>query len=86
MYSVYTMKKDVMAGVRWEDHLTNEEVAERYCLRRLDGKLTTHGLRWFGHVSRREGEHPLGRPRKLWSKCVSDDLARMEIDAVIALA
>ena len=88
-----------MAGVRWEDHLTNEEVAERCGLRRLDGKLTSHRLRWFGHVARREGEHPLrevmdlqvdgrrpvGRPRKVWRKCVSDDLARAGIDAFTTL-
>ena len=88
-----------MAGVKWEDGLSNDEVAMRCGLQKLDQKLVTQRLRWFGHVTRREeenptkeilnieveGRRPVGRPRKTWRRCVDEDMARLGVGEESAL-
>ena len=39
-----------MAGMHWEDHLTNDDVAEMCGLAKLKCRLQVQRLRWFGHV------------------------------------
>ena len=87
-----------MAGVRWEDHLTNDDVAEMCGIEKLEYKLRAQRLRWFGHVVRAEeeqivrevfemevmGPRPVGRPRKSWRKCIDEELDRLGIRAECA--
>ena len=82
-----------MAGIRWEDRVSNVEVEERCGLGNLVGVLRRTRLRWFGHVSRREeghiikramdlevgGRRPAGRPRRRWRQCIEEDMRFLNI-------
>ncbi len=76
-----------LAGVRWQDRITSEEVA-RCGIREMEVILRQRRLQWFGHVRRAgqesvvkmveevvvEGRRPVGRPRKTWRKCIEQGL------------
>ena len=77
-----------MASVRWEDRVSNEEVAGRCGLEMICRKLRRRRLQWFGHVCRAEdgsllkmtsnmqapGVRPPGRPRRGWKQIVEGDM------------
>ena len=77
-----------MSRVRWKDKITNKEVRRRCGVENLEIRLRKMRLRWFGHVKRRdensklwramelevESKRPLGRPKKIWSKVVKEDM------------
>ncbi len=78
-----------LAGVRWQDRVTSEEVARRCGIREMEVILRQRRLQWFGHVRRAgqdsvvrmveevEGRRPVGRPRKTWRKCIEQDLNQL---------
>ena len=59
----------------------------------LEHRLGKTRLKWFGHVKRRdensilrraielevEGRRPIGRPKKIWSKVVEEDMRKLNI-------
>jgi hypothetical protein len=45
-----------MAGVRWQDRVSNGKEASRCGLEELEVELCRRTLRWFGHVAGVEGE------------------------------
>ena len=77
-----------MAGVHWEDQLTNDDVTEVCGIVKLECRLRAQRLRWFGHVLRGEEEgivkvvfemevagcRLVGRPRKSWKKSIDEEL------------
>ena len=82
-----------MAGVRLQEHVPSEEVADRCGLRQISDVLRTTRLRWYGHVKRREegealatvrdwtveGRRPRGRPRKTWMDNVREDMRSLNL-------
>ena len=82
-----------MAGVRWGDRVSNEEVRRRCGVENIGDSIRKARLRWFGHVRRREqnnilrramnleveGRRPVGGPRKTWRKVVEDDMTLLRI-------
>ena len=82
-----------MAGVRLQDHVRSEVVAERCGLRQIDEALRIRRLRWYGHVRRRrdgealatvrdwtvQGRRPRGRPRKKWMDNVREDMRSLNL-------
>ncbi len=78
-----------LAGVRWQNRVTSEEVARRCGIREMEVILWQRRLQWFGHVRRLgqdsvvkmvvevEGRRPVGRPRKVWRKCIEQDLNQL---------
>ncbi len=77
-----------MAGVRWHDRVTSEEVARRCGIREMEVILRHRRLQWFQHVWRAgqdsvvrmvevEGRRPVGRPRKIWRKCIEQNLNQL---------
>ena len=82
-----------IAGVKWRDRVTNEEVLKVCGLVDLGKRLQQRRLQWFGHVKRAEetliakveamkmeGRRPVGRPRKSWRKCVLEDIHALGIN------
>jgi len=67
-----------MAGVRWQDRISTEDVARRCGLKMIQDKLRQKRLQWFGHVRSEtegrvlklvdkievSGKRKVGRPRK----------------------
>ena len=66
-------------GIKWQDHVSNEEVLKRDSLPSIESILLQVQLRWAGHVTRmgdlrirkavffsefQEGKHDRGAPRK----------------------
>jgi len=47
-----------MAGMRWQDRISCEEVAKRCGLKMIQNKLRKRRLQWFGHV-RKETERKM---------------------------
>ena len=45
-----------MTGVKWQDGISSEEVAERCGVEDIQERIRQGRLQWFGHV-RREGEN-----------------------------
>ncbi len=80
-----------MAHVRWEDRVPAEEVRRR--VKDVIEVLRRSTLRWCGHVRRKEDDHvlrrasemevegvrPKGRPKKIWKRCVEEDIREMNI-------
>ena len=76
-----------MSRERLQDRITNEDVTRRCRVKNLEHRLRKVGLRWFGHVKRRdknsilrratelevEGRSPVCRPKMTWSKVVEED-------------
>ena len=68
-------------GIKWQDHVSNEEVLKRASLPGIESILLQVQLRWAGHVTRmedvrmpkavffgelQEGKHNCGAPRKCY--------------------
>ena len=82
-----------MARIRWEDHISNEEVLHKCRLEEISSVLRKQRLRWFGHVKRREensilrkavdlklsGRNPAGQPQKTWQACIKEDLTLLNV-------
>lgn len=83
-----------MAGVKWQDNVSSEEVAKRCGIKEIENKLRQRRLQWFGHVRRENdegvlrcvenmnipGKRQVGRPKKTWKDCVQNDLNTLGID------
>ena len=83
-----------MAYVRWEDRVSNDEVRRRCGVENIIDVLRRSRLRWYGHVKRREDDHilrraldmdvdgvrPRGRPRKVWRRCVEENMREININ------
>ena len=82
------------------DRVRNEVIRDRVGVAPIEGKLTQHRLRWFGHVQRRSLEAPVrngvleqvdnvkmgrGRPKLTWDESVKRDLKDWNIFKKIAL-
>ena len=52
-----------MAGIKWQDVVSSEEVAKRCVLEDIQERVRKGRLQWFGHV-RREGEEGVLRTVK----------------------
>lgn len=88
-----------MAGVRWQDRISTEEVSNRCGVRKIQDKLRYRRLQWFGHVKREaeggvlrlveemevEGKRKAGRPRKTWKDTVQRDLKILGVDENMVL-
>ena len=82
-----------MAHVRWEDRVSNDELARKCGVEDVRNVLRRQRLRWYCHIQRREEEHILkkacqvvvegrksvGRPKKTWRRCVEEDMKKMKI-------
>ena len=75
-----------MAGVRWQDGRSSSEVVEIWGAEDFSVNLRQKLLRWFGHLERAEGgvlneveelrvegQQLVERPKKKWSRCVTED-------------
>jgi len=76
-----------MCGVRLQDRVPSKELRGRLELEDIISVLQRNGLRWCGHVLRREdggwvrecmeyeveGTRPRGRPKKIWRQIVEKD-------------
>ena len=82
-------------GIKWQDHVSNEEVLQRASLPSIESILLQVQLRWAGHVTRMEdvrmpkavffsefqkGKRDCGAPRK----CYKDQLKRQFAQAGIS--
>ena len=88
-----------MAGVRWQDRISSEEVAKRCGLKEIQEKIRQRRLQWYGHVRREEeggvlrlveemevpGQRKVGRPKKTWKEAVQQNLKVLGVDEKIAL-
>ena len=87
-----------MAGVRWQDRVSSEEMAKRCGLKEIQDKMRQRRLQWFGHVRREEGgvlrvvdkmevqgKRKIGRPNKTWNDTVQQDLKVLGVDENMAL-
>ncbi|XP_050512290.1 uncharacterized protein LOC114325734 isoform X1 [Diabrotica virgifera virgifera] len=77
-----------MSGVTKKDKIRNEYITESLGLAPIDAKMRDHRLRWFGHVQRRDVNHPIrrkaevqihgrsrrGRPKKPWGETIGQDM------------
>ena len=81
-------------GIKWQDHVSNEEILKRACLPSVESILLQVQLRWAGHVTRMEdvcmrkavyelkrGKRDRGAPRKRYKDQLkrSRQLAQMGI-------
>ena len=81
-------------GIKWQDHVSNEEVLNRASLPSIESILLQVQLRWAGHVTRmedvlipkavffselQEGKRDLGAPRKCNKDQLKKQLAQAEI-------
>ncbi len=87
-----------MAGIRWQDRVSREDVANRCGVENLEAVLRREKLQWFGHVKRGgedtvlevlerlevEGRRPVRRPRKTWRRCIQENMALMGLDEHLA--
>ncbi|XP_050519065.1 uncharacterized protein LOC126893156 [Diabrotica virgifera virgifera] len=77
-----------MSGVTKKDKIRNEYIRESLGVAPIDAKMREHRLRWFGHVQRRDDNHPIrriaevqipgrsrrGRPKKTWEETIRQDM------------
>ena len=81
-------------GIKWQDHVLNEEVLKRASLPSIESILLQMQLRWAGHVTRMEdirmpkavffselrgGKRDRGAPRKRYKDQLKRQLARAGI-------
>ena len=81
-----------MCRVKLVDRKRSEDLMEMLGLEeRVDQLARAHGVRWYGHVLRREDDHVLrkaldfevrgrrkrGRPKKKWKKQVEEECRRV---------
>ena len=84
-----------IAGVRWQDRITNTEVLKLTNSKSIRGLISSNRLKWLGHVSRMtevripkqllfgelvEGKRPQKKPKKRWKDCVRKDMKDFKID------
>ena len=88
-----------MAGVKWQDRVSSEEIAKRCGVKEIETKIRQRRLQWFGHVRREAeggvlrlveemevpGKRKVGRPRKTWRDTVKQDLEILRVDENMAL-
>ena len=67
-----------MAGVKWQDRISNEEVVERCGIKDMQHSLRHRRLQWFGHVKRRKESEVLRKVNdmEIEEKGVLDDQDR----------
>ena len=81
-------------GIKWQDHVSNEEVLKRASLPSIESILLQVKLRWAGHVTRmedvrmpkavffselQERKHDCGAPRKRYNDQLKRQLAQAGI-------
>ena len=54
-----------MAGVKWQDGVSSEEVAKRFGLGDIQERIRQGRLQWFGHVKREREEGELRMVEKM---------------------
>ncbi|XP_070037020.1 uncharacterized protein [Nicotiana tomentosiformis] len=103
---IQKMKVAVMRMLRWMcehtrlDKIRNEDIWDEVGVAPMDDKMREAGLRWFGHVRRRNLDSPIrrcerlalasmrrgrGPPKKYWGKVIRQDMARLQISEDMAL-
>ena len=74
------------------DRIRNEYIRGSMKVKAISQKVKESRLRWYGHVKRREPEHPtrrvmemnppgrrrLGRPALRWKDCIARDMREVE--------
>ena len=81
-------------GIKWQDHMSNEEILKRASLPSIESVLLQVQLRWAGHVTRmeevlmpkaiffselQEGKRDSGAPRKRYKDQLKRQLAQAGI-------
>ena len=94
-----------MRMLRWQfgltrrDKVRNEHVRGTLKIAPISNKVKENRLRWYGHIKRREAEHPIrkvmdmeipgrrrpGRPRLRWIDCVRRDMGGLGLSEDDAL-
>ena len=84
-----------MCGVKLKERESSEELMDRLGLReRVEQLAKANGVRWYGHVLRREKDDVLrralafevdgvrrrGRPKKTWKKQVEEDIKKIKLN------
>jgi len=83
-----------MAGVKWQDMITSEKVAQLCGVKEIAEKLRHRRLQWYGHVKRDKdggalrtteemevaGKRSKGRPKKTWLTTVRNDMDLIGVD------
>ena len=87
-----------MCGVSLKDRKRSDELLSRLGIECVEKKIQRGRLRWFGHVERKNEEDWVkkctklnvdgmvgrGAPRKMWRKCVDEDMRSMGIKVCVA--
>ena len=87
-----------MCGVSLKDRKRSDELLSRLGIECVETKIQRGRLRWFGHVERKNEEDWVkkctkldvdgmvgrGAPRKMWRKCVDEDMRSMGIKVCVA--
>ena len=87
-----------MCGVSLKDRKRSDELLSRLGIEGVEKKIQRGRLRWFGHVERKNEEDWVkkctkldvdgmvgrGAPRKMWRKCVDEDMRSMGIKGCVA--
>ena len=83
-----------MCGVKLKERESFEELMDRLGLReRVEQLAKANGVRWYGHVLRREKDNVLrralvfevdgvrkrGRPKRTWKKQVEEDIKKIKL-------
>src|SRR5260221_13777971 len=89
----------MMCGVSLRDKITSVMLRERMGVEAIGMVVKRNGLRWFGHVERKddcdwvkgctvlevEGPRPRGRLKKTWTEVVKRDMKEMGLSREDAL-
>ena len=87
-----------MCGVSKKDRISSKELRDRLSLEGVLEVIKRSGLRWFGHVERKEkddwvsacrelevdGVRGRGRPMKTWRECVNTDMKSLGLVSGVA--
>jgi hypothetical protein len=77
-------------SIKWEDHVTNDNIRQRANLEPIAVSMRKRRLQWYGHVRRRDkeddirsvaemrvhGKRKRGRPRQRWLDTIREDMKR----------
>ena len=86
-------------GLTRKDKVRNEHVRGTLKVAPISTKVKENRLRWYGHIKRREAEHPIrkmmdmelpgrrrvGRPKLQWIHCIRREMDRLELSEEDAL-
>ena len=86
-------------GITLKDRVRNEHIRGSLKIAPVSMKIKESRLRWYGHLRRREDEHPTrlmmdmaipgrrrrGRPKLRWLDCVNRDMNEMNLNEIMAL-